>query len=155
MSIVPSTFNYGEQHLTAKIAISIANGTTRGVLSDKTRAAIQKSASDVKQIADGDKAVYGINTGFGPLCTTQISKSETSTLQKNLLMSHAVGLGDPIKNEITKLMMILKVHALAKGYSGVQESTIERIIFHINNNIIPTWSDRTRISSMDCPRSSI
>ncbi len=137
MAITPEVFHYGEDHLTASIAISISKGTTKGILSDATRDVIRKSANDVKKIADGDKAVYGINTGFGPLCTTQISKSETSTLQKNLLMSHAVGLGDPIRNEITKLMMILKVHALAKGFSGVQEATIERIIFHIDQDITP------------------
>lgn len=130
-------FHYGEDHLTAGIALSIAKGEIQGILSDKSRDIVRASASHVKKIAEGDKAVYGINTGFGPLCTTQISKKETSTLQKNLLMSHAVGLGNPISNEIAKLMLILKVHALAKGYSGVQESTIDRIIFHIDNDVIP------------------
>lgn len=137
MATTPSVFNYGEDHLTSGIALSIAKGATKGVLSETAREAVRKSANDVKTIADGDMAVYGINTGFGPLCTTQISKTETGTLQKNLLMSHAVGLGDPIRDEIAKLMMILKVHALAKGFSGVQESTIDRIIFHIDKNIIP------------------
>ncbi|MEO9868862.1 histidine ammonia-lyase [Ekhidna sp.] len=137
MATTPSIFHYGEDHLTAGISLSIARGLTKGLLSAKTREAIQKSAQAVKTIAEGDEAVYGINTGFGPLCTTQISKEETNTLQKNLLMSHAVGLGDPISDELSKLMMILKVHALAKGYSGVQESTIDRIIWHIDENIIP------------------
>ncbi|MEO9484523.1 MAG: histidine ammonia-lyase [Ekhidna sp.] len=137
MTHFPSKFHYGEDHLTAGIALSIARGITKGLLSEAARNAIRKSANDVKIIADGDRAVYGINTGFGPLCTTQISKDETSTLQKNLLMSHAVGLGDPIRDELAKLMMILKVHALAKGFSGVQEETIDRIIFHIDHNVIP------------------
>ena len=132
-----SEFQYGEDHLTASKALAIARGEMKGVLSSQTREKINKSAEDVKTIADGDRAVYGINTGFGPLCTTQISKEETSTLQKNLLMSHAVGLGDPIRDELAKLMMILKVHALAKGFSGVQEATIDRIIHHIDNDIIP------------------
>ncbi|WP_421765327.1 histidine ammonia-lyase [Ekhidna sp.] len=130
-------FHYGEDHLTVGKALSIANGELKGILSDQSRESIRASASHVKKIAEGDKAVYGINTGFGPLCTTRISKEETSTLQKNLLMSHAVGLGQPINNEIAKLMLILKVHALAKGFSGVQETTIDRIIYHIDNDIIP------------------
>ncbi|WP_436516278.1 histidine ammonia-lyase [Ekhidna sp. To15] len=137
MTTTPTVFHYGEDHLTASIAISIAHGNTQGVLSAKARKVVNESSDAVKVIANGDKAVYGINTGFGPLCTTQISKEETSTLQKNLLMSHAVGLGEPIKDHIAKLMMILKVHALAKGFSGVQESTIDRIIFHIDNDITP------------------
>ena len=137
MATLPSIFHYGEDHLTSGLALSIARGITRGILSETARGAIRKSANDVKIIADDDKAVYGINTGFGPLCTTQISKSETGTLQKNLLMSHAVGLGNPIHDEISKVMMILKVHALAKGFSGVQEDTIDRIIFHIDKDVIP------------------
>lgn len=137
MATQSNVFQYGEDHLTSGIALSIAKGLTKGILSSSSREAIRKSANDVKTIAEGDRAVYGINTGFGPLCTTQISKTETGTLQKNLLMSHAVGLGDPINEEIAKLMMILKVHALAKGYSGVQESTIDRIILHIDENVIP------------------
>ncbi|WP_425391663.1 histidine ammonia-lyase [Ekhidna sp.] len=137
MAHASDVFHYGEEHLTAGIALSIARGKTRGILSQSVKAEINRSAAEVKSIAEGDKAVYGINTGFGPLCTTQISKAETSTLQKNLLMSHAVGLGEPISDELAKLMMILKVHALAKGFSGVREETIERIIHHIDNDIIP------------------
>ncbi len=130
-------FHYGEDHLTTSQALAIARGELRGILSKTSRDKIKRSATDVKAIADGDKAVYGINTGFGPLCTTQISKEETGKLQKNLLMSHAVGLGNPIRDEIAKLMLILKVHALAKGFSGVQESTIDRIIHHIDDDVIP------------------
>ncbi len=82
-------------------------------------------------------AVYGINTGFGPLCTTSISKEETKTLQSNILKSHSVGVGKPINTEIAKLMLILKVHALAKGFSGIGVATLERIIWHIENDAIP------------------
>ena len=130
-------FFFGEDHLTASKALAISRGEIKGELSLTTRERINKSAKDVQAIADGDEPVYGINTGFGPLCTTQISKEETGKLQKNLLMSHAVGLGNPIDDELSKLMMILKVHALAKGFSGVQESTIDRIIHFINNDVIP------------------
>lgn len=137
MATTSYLFHYGEHHLTAGIALSISRGTTQGILSESARAAIKKSARNVKTIAEGEKAVYGINTGFGPLCTTQISKDETSDLQKNLLMSHAVGLGNPISDELAKLMMILKVHALARGFSGVNEETIDRIIHQIDNDIIP------------------
>ncbi|MEM7298601.1 MAG: aromatic amino acid lyase, partial [Bacteroidota bacterium] len=125
-------FKYGEDHLTAGKALAIAEGTIRGVLSEVVREKVNTSANTVKKIASGDQAVYGINTGFGPLCTTQISKDQTNELQKNLLMSHAVGLGAPIPDDISKLMMILKVHALAMGYSGVQEKTLDRIIWHID-----------------------
>ena len=81
--------------------------------------------------------VYGINTGFGPLCETRISEADTSILQNNLLKSHSVGVGKPIPVEVAKLMLITKVHALAQGYSGVAVETLERIIWHIDNDIIP------------------
>jgi histidine ammonia-lyase len=137
MTNYPNTFHYGEDHLTAGIALSIARGTTKGIISESARLSVRKSSAVVEKISKGDKAVYGINTGFGPLCTTMISKEETKTLQKNILMSHAVGVGEPIEDEISKLMMILKVHALCRGFSGVQETTLDRIIWHIDNNVIP------------------
>ncbi|MEQ9403540.1 MAG: histidine ammonia-lyase [Cyclobacteriaceae bacterium] len=132
-----TTFCYGEDHLTAGIALAIARGTIKGIITETARERIRKSGAVVAQIADGDKAVYGINTGFGPLCTTMISKEKTRILQRNILMSHAVGIGDPIPAEISKLMMILKVHALSRGFSGVQETTLDRIIWHIDKDVIP------------------
>lgn len=131
------SFNYGTDHLTVGIALSIARNEIRGIINDATREKIRKSSKVVENIANGDDAVYGINTGFGPLCTTMISKEETKVLQKNILMSHAVGLGDPIPTEVAKLMLILKVHALSRGFSGVQEVTLDRIIWHIDNDLIP------------------
>ncbi len=130
-------FKYGEAQLTAGIALAISNETIKGMLSPNTRARIEKSAEMVLNIVEKGEPVYGINTGFGPLCTTKISKEETRTLQINILQSHSVGVGEPIANELAKLMLILKVHALAKGYSGIQLSTLERIMWHIENDVIP------------------
>jgi len=137
MSEMPHSFNYGKGHLTAGIALSIARGFTRGIINELTREKVRTSSKVVENIANGEEAVYGINTGFGPLCTTMISKEETKILQRNILMSHAVGVGDPIPDEISKLMMILKVHALSRGFSGVQESTLDRIIWHIDHDVLP------------------
>lgn len=91
----------------------------------------------VSNFAQGNAAVYGINTGFGPLCSTKISPDETAQLQHNLLMSHSVGVGRPIPKQTAKLMLILKVHALAQGYSGISLPTLDRILWHIEQDIIP------------------
>jgi len=131
------SFKYGEDYLNSSIAISIANSTCQAVLTEATIEKINQSSAYVKEIVDAGKVVYGINTGFGPLCTTLINLQDTKKLQENILKSHAVGMGEPIDQELSKLMMILKVHALAKGFSGVQLSTIERIIWHIQNDIVP------------------
>ncbi|WP_194977153.1 histidine ammonia-lyase [Aquiflexum lacus] len=131
------TFQYGQEQLTASIALGIARGEIEGILTKETREKVRTSAAAVKQIVANGKPVYGINTGFGPLCTTLISPDQTRKLQENLLKSHAVGVGEPIPTEISKLMLILKIHALAKGFSGIQEDTLDRMIWHIEQDLIP------------------
>ncbi|BDD11996.1 histidine ammonia-lyase (plasmid) [Fulvitalea axinellae] len=141
------TFNYGTDRLTVKVALDIAEGRVRGALDAGTRRRIEASARHVQDIVEGERVVYGINTGFGPLCTTHISKEETTRLQRNLLMSHAVGVGDPIAPKLAKLMLITKAHALAKGYSGVRLRTVERIIFFIESDIIPVVPEQGSVGA--------
>lgn len=89
------------------------------------------------KLASHDGPVYGINTGFGALHDISISKKDLSLLQENLVKSHACGLGNEVPRDVVKLMMLLKVHALSKGKSGVQLKTVERLIDFYNYNIIP------------------
>ena len=114
------SFNYGQDILSSVIAVSIAKGETKAVLTEEVKAGINRSAQYVQEIVDAGKVVYGINTGFGPLRTSLIGANDTKKLQENILKSHAVGVGEPIDVELSKLMLILKVQALAKGYSGIQ-----------------------------------
>lgn len=137
MNSIPKTFNFGEDWLTASTALAIAEGNTKVKLTTSTREKINSSWRIVQNIVEKGDPVYGINTGFGPLCTTKISKEETTILQTNILKSHSVGVGKPIATEIAKLMLILKVQSLAKGFSGIAETTLERIIWHIENDAIP------------------
>ncbi|MCX6230886.1 MAG: histidine ammonia-lyase [Bacteroidetes bacterium] len=81
--------------------------------------------------------IYGINTGFGSLCDHVISNDQLSTLQKNLVMSHACGTGEEVPQEIVKLMLLLKVQSLSYGHSGVQLKTVKRLIDFFNNDILP------------------
>ena len=80
------------------------------------------------KIESSAKPLYGITTGFGSLCKISISKEDLSQLQANLVMSHACSLGEPIHQDIIRLMLLLKAHALSLGKSGVQLVTVERII---------------------------
>ena len=130
-------FNYGEDRLTPSIALKIANGNLEGQLSPTARQKVTDSRQAVDDIVERGKVVYGINTGFGSLCNKIISKENTRKLQDNILRSHSVGVGDAIDPSIAKLMMIIKVHALSQGYSGISLEVLERIIWHINNDIIP------------------
>ena len=131
------TFHYGQDTLTASLALGLARKEIKGILSHETLQKIKDSAQAVEKIAQGEAIVYGINTGFGPLCTTKISAADTKTLQENLLKSHAVGVGEPVDLEISKLMLVLKIHALAQGFSGIRLETVERIIWMLENDIIP------------------
>lgn len=132
-----TTFRYGIDRLTPGLALDLGKGIIKGELTSETVERVQNNRADVEAIASGRKEVYGINTGVGPLCTTLISKDDTRKLQQNLLLSHAVGVGDPIHADISRLMLILKLHALSRGFSGVSYEVIKRIIWHIENDAIP------------------
>ena len=130
-------FRFGTDRLTIGKAMALTQGKLKGTLSAKARHKIDQSASYVADIVAHNDVVYGINTGFGPLCDTIISAEETANLQHNLLKSHSVGVGDPIPVSIAKTMMIIKAQALAQGYSGIKLRTLERIIWMVAQNIIP------------------
>jgi len=89
-----------------------------------------------KALKDG-RAYYGINTGFGALATKRVSDSQLLQLQKNLLLSHAVGVGDPVPKDISRLMLQLKVHSLGLGYSGISIETFNRLIYFLEHDLIP------------------
>jgi histidine ammonia-lyase len=147
MPAMPNSFNYGTDKLTVSAAIALASGRLKGLFNEETIKKINASRRNVEEIVAINKTVYGINTGFGILANTPISKEDTATLQYKILQSHSVGVGDPIPVEIAKLMLITKVHALAKGYSGVQLSTLERITWHIENDVIPVVPEKGSVGA--------
>jgi len=140
-------FKYGIEELTVEKVIDLANGKIKGEFSSEARAKVTSCREKVEKMANGEKAVYGINTGFGPLCDTQISAEDTSLLQKNLLLTHAVGVGNPISKELSKIMMICKVHALCQGYSGIRIKVIERILFFISNDLLPVVPEQGSVGA--------
>lgn len=81
--------------------------------------------------------IYGINTGFGSLYSVKISTEDLTTLQENLMKSHACGTGDEVPHSIVKIMLLLKIKSLCYGNSGVQLVTVERLIDFYNHNILP------------------
>jgi histidine ammonia-lyase len=90
-----------------------------------------------KRMASSTEPIYGINTGFGSLCNIRISTEDLSQLQENLVKSHACGTGDEVKMPLVKLMLLLKIHALSLGKSGVQTTTVRRLIDFYNHDIMP------------------
>ncbi len=88
------------------------------------------------KLKDG-QTYYGINTGFGSLCNVRIESEDLAQLQENLVCSHACGMGDEVPEEIVRLMLLLKVHGLSQGYSGVRTDKVKRLIDFYNLGITP------------------
>ena len=141
------TFKYGIDRLNLDIVNGIADGNIEAELCQQALDQINKSRQNVDKMASSDKAVYGINTGFGPLCDTQISPEETHLLQKNLLITHAVGVGEPIAKSISKLMLITKVHALSQGFSGIRLEVVERMLAFLELDLIPVVPEQGSVGA--------
>jgi histidine ammonia-lyase len=90
-----------------------------------------------EKINSSDELFYGINTGFGFLQNVKIEKEQLNTLQSNLLLSHACGLGEEVPDEIVKLMMMLKIKSLSYGYSGIGIEVVKRLMEMYNNEVLP------------------
>jgi histidine ammonia-lyase len=140
-------FNYGIDHLTPGVALELMRGSRSGTFSRKAIEKINACHEAVSRIVENQTVVYGVNTGFGPLCTTIISSEKINELQANILKSHSVGVGNPVNPEIARLMMILKLHALSMGYSGVALPTLERISLLIEKEIIPVVPEQGSVGA--------
>ncbi len=140
-------FKYGIDKLTVNKVINVSNGSLKAILSNEAIAKVNESRKRVEKMAQSNKAVYGINTGFGPLCDVQITPAETNKLQENLLITHAVGVGNPIDKQLSKIMMICKVHALCQGFSGIRLEVINRIIYFIENNLLPVVPEQGSVGA--------
>ncbi|WP_394369886.1 histidine ammonia-lyase [Empedobacter stercoris] len=138
---------YGIDFLSFEDYKGIKEGNIEIELNEASKEQILKSQQNVAKIVASGQTVYGINTGFGPLCDTKISEAETRQLQHNLLISHAVGVGNPIKKEISKTMLIAKAHALSKGYSGVTLDVVERILVMVEKDIIPVVPEKGSVGA--------
>lgn len=102
----------------------------------------------VVEAALGDGSTYyGINTGFGALARERIDAGQLAKLQRNLLLSHAVGVGPLVPKEISRLMLGLKIHALGLGYSGVSPETFERLLYYAEHDLVPAVPSRGSVGA--------
>ena len=116
----------------------LLNANDSLVLSAELQERIQTCRDYLDQkVANSTQLIYGINTGFGSLCDTAISTADLEALQRNLVCSHACGMGEEVQLAIVRRMLLLKVLGLSKGASGVQLATVERLLFFFNNHIYP------------------
>jgi histidine ammonia-lyase len=98
---------------------------------------IRHNREYLEEVLKDGNTHYGINTGFGSLCNVRIDDAELSQLQENLVCSHACGMGDEVPEEIVRLMLLLKIHGLSLGYSGVRNEIVQRLADFYNLGITP------------------
>ncbi len=106
-------------------------------IGDNARARIQTAQSQVDAVVASGEQVYGLNTGFGQLAQVRISDDELAHLQENLIRSHAVGVGELLPDDVVRMVMVMKVMALARGHSGVRPKLVDAICGLVNNGIYP------------------
>ncbi|QKG47036.1 histidine ammonia-lyase [Providencia rettgeri] len=107
------------------------------VLDKRAHAAIEKSVATVNKIIEEDRTAYGINTGFGLLANTRIATKDLQSLQRSIVMSHAAGVGEPLDDDLVRLIMVLKINSLARGFSGIRLEVINALIALVNAQVYP------------------
>jgi len=110
-------------------------------------AAIQKAADRIAEIAAGNEAVYGINTGFGKLASIRIDSADVATLQRNLILSHCCGVGSPLAENIVRLIMALKLISLGRGASGVRLDLIRLIEAMLEKGVTPIIPEKGSVGA--------
>lgn len=108
---------------------------------------VEASRRSVEQALASNQAHYGVNTGFGALAQTRIPDAELEMLQRNLILSHAVGVGPPVPREIARLMLQLKIHALGLGFSGISKATFDRLLQFEALDLIPVIPSRGSVGA--------
>lgn len=131
------TFNPEERLTLAKIQEIIDKKMTLA-LGEEAKRRIEKCRAYLNHKMESQKEpIYGVTTGFGSLCNISISKEQLSQLQKNLVMSHACGVGDEVPAEVVRLMLLLKAQNFCFGYSGAQLQTVQRLVDCYNDDVLP------------------
>lgn len=137
--------NYVEidgNHLDLESFISVTRGRKELRLSEEAREKVQKARDFVEDLIRDNKVVYGLTTGFGKFSDVLIPEKETMSLQRNLIVSHACGVGRPLDEDLVRGVMLLRVNALAKGHSGIRLSTIETLVEMLNKGVHPVIPEK-------------
>lgn len=117
--------------------IAVVRGFERVELSEAAKARIQRARDVIDRIVEGDAPVYGVNTGFGKFENVQVSKDQLAQLQYNLIVSHSIGVGQPLPEEVVRGMLLLRAQSLSLGRSGVRVAVVELLLSLLNHGVHP------------------
>lgn len=133
--------------LTIDEIVKVSRYREEVVLNPTCLAAIDKSAQTVRNFQNSEKPAYGINTGFGIFSTKKISAEDCKKLNRNLIISHAVGFGEPFSTDVIRAAMLIRANSLAKGHSGVRVEVITILLDLLNKNITPVVLNKGSLGS--------
>ena len=131
-----AALSLGKKPLTLDQCVALAAAGTKVKLSPESKRAVKVSRQVVEQALSAGESVYGVNTGFGKLATVSIPQSKLAQLQRNLILSHATGVGEPLPIEVCRLAFGLRIHNLALGYSGVRQALLDFMVRLYNDNLV-------------------
>jgi histidine ammonia-lyase len=131
----------------AAMLLDAAHGTGRFELASSARERIDASVRAVRELVSRHDAVYGINTGFGKLAQTRIADDQLAQLQKNLVLSHSAGVGQPLSAPVVRLMLLLKAASLAHGVSGVRFEVADALLALLNANVLPVVPEKGSVGA--------
>ncbi len=135
------------EHLTLEQVRAVAREMVPTELHAAGRSRLHQSREIVEGIIEQERVVYGVTTGFGCFSDVLISRKDSDTLQKNIIMSHACGVGAPLPREVVRAMMLLRANSLAKGYSGVRIALVELLLEMLNRGIHPLVPSRGSVGA--------
>ncbi|MGB2958701.1 MAG: histidine ammonia-lyase [Bacteroidota bacterium] len=125
------------EKLTIEQVVAVARGYARVVLTQAARRRMQRSRRWVERAVKERNVVYGVTTGFGWFQNISIPPEKLRQLQRNLILSHCSGVGEPLEEEVVRAMLVLRANALAKGFSGIRVSTVESLVEMVNRRVHP------------------
>ncbi|HEY1904530.1 MAG TPA: histidine ammonia-lyase [Myxococcaceae bacterium] len=125
----------------------VARGGVQVELAPEALTRVERARALVDRVAAGEAAAYGINTGFGTLAEVRIDRKDLRTLQRNLLLSHAAGVGTPLPEPEARALLLLRCNVLAKGYSGIRPRTLQLALDMLNRGIIPVVPERGSVGA--------
>ncbi len=126
---------------------NVADGRAKVALADAAAARVRAARALVDRVASGDEPAYGINTGFGTLAEVRIDRKDLKELQRNLILSHAAGVGAPLPIPEARALLLLRCNVLAKGHSGIRPETLNLAIEMLNRNVVPVVPERGSVGA--------
>ncbi|HZN91480.1 MAG TPA: aromatic amino acid lyase, partial [Myxococcales bacterium] len=127
--------------------LQVARGEAQVELSPDAAGRVEAARRMVDRVAESDEPTYGINTGFGTLAEVRIARKDLRELQRNLILSHSVGVGTPLPLVEARALLLLRCNVLAKGYSGIRAQTLALAMEMLNRGVVPVVPERGSVGA--------